>query len=54
MFLDTYQSDYCIIYYMPYIANCNHFWISGVAVQAKIFVNLGISCFIERALYEIS
>lgn len=21
MFLDTYQSDYCIIYYMPYIAN---------------------------------
>ena len=21
MFLDTYQSDYCIIYYMSYIAN---------------------------------
>lgn len=21
MFLDTYQSDYCIIYYLPYIAN---------------------------------
>jgi hypothetical protein len=21
MFLDTYQSDYCVTYYMPYIGN---------------------------------